>query len=110
VLNLATAQDSSFVVKFFPLGGVWQISAHVTLGKRKVIRMKRSSLFKRIVGCALICFAMALLFSVFTGVAHATDSISDATTTIDGYRTAAETVGAAVLLFVLGKRVLRKLV
>jgi len=68
------------------------------------------SFWKKLLGYALLAFAFAFMFILMSGVAHATDSISDATTTIDGYRTAAETVGAAVLLFVLGKRVLRKLV
>jgi len=55
-------------------------------------------------------FALALMaFVSATNVAKA-DDISDTTTTVSGYVTAAIVVGIAVLLFVLGRKVLRRLI
>lgn len=50
-------------------------------------------------GCAFLPF-----------LASATDDIATVTTSVSGYVTAATAVGVAVMLFVLGRKVLKRLV
>jgi len=45
-----------------------------------------------------------------TVVAQTTDDITSTITTVSGYQTAAVAVGVAVLLFVLGRKVVRKMI
>jgi hypothetical protein len=80
-----------------------------SLAKRKVGKMK--GFLKKLVGYAMIVCAFALMFSAFMGYAHATGTdITGVISDVSGYVDAAITVGIAVLLFVLGKRVVRRLV
>jgi len=52
----------------------------------------------------------AALLLVGTLAASAQTDIAQVTTTVSSYVTAATTVGIAVLLFVLGRKVIRKLI
>jgi len=65
--------------------------------------------FRYLLGMFCILFAFALAFQAMTGVALATDD--DITTTIaslGGYWTAIKVTALAILLFVLGRRIVRK--
>ena len=73
-----------------------------TLGRRVV---------RRLICAALMLGGAGLMNSLFTANAHATgDDITTVITSVSGYETAAVAVGVAVLLFVLGKRVVRRLI
>jgi vacuolar-type H+-ATPase subunit I/STV1 len=61
------------------------------------------------VGYAAMALAFVLGFIASTGIAKA-DDISDAVTSVGGYVTSATVIGVAVLLFVLGRKVVRKLI
>jgi hypothetical protein len=58
--------------------------------------------------CLLVLGAISAM--VAAGAVCKADDISDLTGSVSGYVTAAIAVGVAVILFVLGKRVLRKLI
>jgi len=55
-------------------------------------------------------FLMAGLLAVGAMAANAQTDITGVTTSVSGYVTAATTIGIAVLLFVLGRKVVRKLI
>lgn len=52
---------------------------------------------------------VALVAMTLGGFANAQTDISSVITTLDGYRTAALAVGIAILLYVLGRTVVRKI-
>jgi len=62
-----------------------------------------------LVGRVMIACSVCMLIALFTPALLA-DDISDTTTTVAGYVTAATVVGIAVLLFTLGRKVLRRLI
>ena len=66
---------------------------------------------RKLIAFAMIGTSAALAWSAFTPNAHATgDDITTVISSVSGYETAAVVVGVAVLLFVLGRRVIRKLI
>jgi len=63
-----------------------------------------------LIGKMLVVLAVAMLFQAMTGLSLAQDlTISDTTTALSTAWTAIEVVAAAVVLFVLGRRLLRKI-
>jgi len=70
---------------------------------------KLATLAKSLLGRVMIACAALLALGLTTSAVMA-DDISTTTSTVSGYVTAAIAVGIAVLLFVLGRKVLRRLV
>jgi predicted neutral ceramidase superfamily lipid hydrolase len=64
---------------------------------------------KKFTGKFLIVAAMALMVSFFTSVCSAQTDITSTVSTLSGYWTAIATVAITVLLFVVGRRLVRKL-
>ena len=61
-------------------------------------------------GMAMIATAFALAWAAMTGSAFATgDDITTTITALSGYWDAVEVVAIAVVLFVIGRRIIRKL-
>lgn len=58
-----------------------------------------------------LCFALAVfgLLEAFTGVASAQTDLPSTITAVSGYWTSAEVIGISILLFVVGRRVVRKI-
>jgi hypothetical protein len=87
------------------------INAHTGKVEQPVSRVQRphGAGLAAFAGLFCIICAAALLFSAFTGLALADgDDITTMITTLTGYWTAIKVIGIAVLLWVLGKRLLRK--
>lgn len=61
------------------------------------------------VSVACVAVAAALAFSLFTGSACAQTDITTAVSTVSGYWDAVKVISIAILLFVIGRRVVRKL-
>jgi energy-converting hydrogenase Eha subunit E len=61
-----------------------------------------------ILGLAMIVLAFQFALSVFTAIASAQTDITTTVTALSGYWTVIQTLAIAVVLFVLGRRLLRK--
>ena len=65
---------------------------------------------RRFLGLFMVLVALALALAAVTSNALATgDDISTATTTISGYWDAIKVIAIAVVLFVIGRKVLKKI-
>jgi hypothetical protein len=64
---------------------------------------------KKFSGKSFIVAAMALMLALFTSVCSAQTDITSTVTALSGYWTSIATVAIAVLLFVVGRRLVRKL-
>jgi hypothetical protein len=64
---------------------------------------------KRAVGLFMVAFAIALAVSALTGTASAQTDITSTISTVSGYWDAVKVVAIAILLFVIGRRVVRKM-
>jgi len=66
-------------------------------------------MFKKLQNCLPALALLALLGVFFAGVANAQTDITSVVDSIDGYWTAAKAIAIGILLFVLGRRVVRKI-
>jgi hypothetical protein len=64
---------------------------------------------KKFTGNILILAAMALMVSIFTSVCSAQTDITSTVSALSGYWTAIAALAITVLLFVVGRRLVRKL-
>jgi len=64
---------------------------------------------RRFVGTFCLAFAALLAFALLTGSAFAQTDVSAAITSVSGYWTAAEVIALGIVLFVVGRKVLRKI-
>jgi len=64
---------------------------------------------KRAVGLFMIAFAIALAISALTGSACAQTDMTSTITAVSGYWDAVKVVAIGILLFIVGRRVVKKL-
>jgi hypothetical protein len=74
----------------------------------KQLTNKLSQASKRSVGMLAIVAAAILGLSVFTGVASAQTDITSTVSTLSGYWTDIASLAITIVLFVLGRKLLRK--
>ena len=86
------------------------VTAAIVVGSAIILFVLGKRVLRRLIAFALMLGGIGLGFAAFTSNALAVDDITTVTTSVSGYVTAAIVVGSAVILFVLGKRVLRRLI
>ncbi len=64
---------------------------------------------RRMIGVACMLLGLFALVAVLTGVASAQTDIGSTLTSVNGYWTTAETLGIGILLFVIGRKVVKKI-
>jgi hypothetical protein len=64
---------------------------------------------KRFLGVCMVFFGALLVFGAVTSIASAQTDMSTTLTSLNGYWTTAEALGIGILLFVIGRRVIKKI-
>jgi hypothetical protein len=87
------------------------VTAAIAVGVSVILFVLGRRVLRRLIALAFIATSAAMALTMSTAAAHATgDDISTVTSSVSSYVTAAIAVGVSVILFVLGRRVLKRLI
>lgn len=73
-----------------------------------VVHQSRPGLLQQLLGLLVLTLALALAMALFTGHVMAQTDITSTVSMLSGYWTAIATLAITIVLFVLGRKLLRK--